>query len=477
MCVDFRTLNQACPKDTYPLPRIDTMVDRTFGYEVMSFLVAFSGYHQIRMAKEDEEKIAFITDFDTYCYNVMPFGLKNAGATSRHMIDAVFKDQRGKNLEAYVDDILVKSKTLEGHLNDLRETLDTLRKFSLKLNPTKCTFGAASEKFLGYLVSARGIEANPDKISAILNMPSSKTPKEDQKLAGRINRLGRFISKAGDRCSPFFWCLRNNKSGHWTIECEAAFAELKRYLTSAPILVAPKEGAVLSLYLGVSNSAVFAVLVDDNGERQHPIFYISHILLDAKSRYPTLEKLALALLVTVRKLRPYFQSHTIQVITGQPLLKILHTLEVSGRLLKWSIKLGEYDIRYVPRTTIKAQALADFVAELSTSEPPLAKHRANLWSLHVDGASRSQSHGVGILLTSPMGATLHQAVTLWFKATNNQAEYEALIAGLNFALSIAVKCIQVFNDSQLVVNQVNRAFETKDEILKKYMRQAQSLIS
>ncbi|PKA55659.1 RNA-directed DNA polymerase like [Apostasia shenzhenica] len=193
MCVEFRTLNQACPKNTYPLPRINTIVDRTFGYEVISFLDAFSGYHQIRMAKEDEEKTAFITDFGKNCYNVMPFGLKNVGATYQRMIDAVFRDQRGRNLEAYVDDILVKSKTLEGHLGDLSETLDTLQRFNLKLNPTKCTFGVASEKFLVYLVSARGIEANPDKISAILSMPSPKTAKKIQKLAGRINSLGRFI--------------------------------------------------------------------------------------------------------------------------------------------------------------------------------------------------------------------------------------------------------------------------------------------
>ncbi|PKA65661.1 RNA-directed DNA polymerase like [Apostasia shenzhenica] len=310
----------------HPFPRIDTMVDRTFGYKVMNFLDAFSGYHQIRMAKEDEEKTAFITDFVTYCYNVMPFGLKNAGATYQRMIDAVFKDQRGKNLEAYVDDILVKSKTLEGHLDDLRETLDTLQKFNLKLNPAKCTFDVASGKFLGYLVSARGIEVNPDKISTILSMPSPKTAKKIKKLAGRINILGRFISKAQDRCSPFFRCLRNNKGGQWASECEAAFTELKKYLTSAPILVAPKELVVLFLYLGVSDTAVSAVLVDDRKGVQHPIFYISHILLDAESRYPTLEKLALALLVMARKLRQYFQSHTIQVITDQPILRIFCTL-------------------------------------------------------------------------------------------------------------------------------------------------------
>ncbi|PKA47760.1 putative mitochondrial protein [Apostasia shenzhenica] len=235
------------------------------------------------MAKEDEEKTAFITDFGTYCYNVMPFGLKNAGATYQRMIDAVFKDQRGRNLEAYVDDILVKSKSMERHLSDLRETLDTLRRFNFKLNPAKCTFGAASGKFLGYLISARGIDANLNKISTILSMPSPRTVKEIQKLAGRINSLGRFISKAGNRCSPFFRCLCNNKKGQWTNEYEAAFTELKRYLTSAPILVGPKEGAILSLYLGVFDTSISAVLVNDGSGVQHSIFYISHILLDAES--------------------------------------------------------------------------------------------------------------------------------------------------------------------------------------------------
>ncbi|PKA47447.1 RNA-directed DNA polymerase like [Apostasia shenzhenica] len=175
ICVDFRSLNQACPKDTYPLPRIDVMVDRTVGYEVMSFLDAFSGYHQIWMAEGDEEKTAFITDYGTYCYRVMPFGLKNAGAMYQRMIDTVFKNQRGKNLEAYVDDILVKSRTFTEHLDDLRETLDTLRRYNLKLNPAKCTFGAASGKFLGYLVSVRGIEVNPDKIAAILAINLRRT--------------------------------------------------------------------------------------------------------------------------------------------------------------------------------------------------------------------------------------------------------------------------------------------------------------
>ncbi|PKA65541.1 putative mitochondrial protein [Apostasia shenzhenica] len=241
----------------------------------------------------------------------MPFDLKNADATYQLMIDAVFKGQRGRNLEAYVDDILVKSRNMEEYFADLRETFNTLRKFNLKLNPTKCTFGTVSGKFLGYLISVRGIEANPDKISAVLSMPSPRSLKEIQKLTGRINSLGRFISKVGDRCLSFFRYLCKGKKGQWTDECEATFTELKRYLTTTPMLVAPKVGEVLSLYLRASDVAVSAVLVNDNKGIYRPIFYISHILLDTEARYPTLEKLALTFLMVARKLCPYCQSHTI----------------------------------------------------------------------------------------------------------------------------------------------------------------------
>ncbi|PKA46737.1 hypothetical protein AXF42_Ash021399 [Apostasia shenzhenica] len=157
------------------------------------------------------------------------------------------------------------------------------------------------------------------------------------------------------------------------------------------MLAAPRAGEILSLYLGVSNAAVSVVLVNDDEGIQRSIFYVIHILLDTETRYPTLEKLALALLMVAQKLHPYFQSHSIQVVTDQPLLKILHTPKVSERLLKWSIKLGEFDVKYAPRMAIKAQELTDFVVELSTSEPPSSENKVKPWSLHVDGASGHQS--------------------------------------------------------------------------------------
>ena len=174
----------------------------------MMFINAFSGYNQIKMAEKDQEKTAFITSQGLYCYKVMPIGLKNAGATYQRLVNKMFCKQIVRNMEVNVDDMLVKSKEEFAHLDDLKETFATLRKYKMKLNPSKCAFGVASGKFLGFMVSQRGIEANPEKVQAILNMALSKTVKEVQKLTGRIEALNMFVSKAMDKCLPFFKTLK-----------------------------------------------------------------------------------------------------------------------------------------------------------------------------------------------------------------------------------------------------------------------------
>ena len=176
--MDFTDLNKACPKDSYPLPRIDQLVDSTAGHRLLSFMDAISGYNQIKMDKEDQEKTSFITSQGLFCYKVMPFGLKNAGATYQRLVNHMFRPQIGWNVEVYVDDMLVKSLDEEKHLDNLQETFDTLRQHQMKLNPSKCVFGVSSEKFLGFMVSQRGIETNPDKIRAILDMEPPKNIKE-----------------------------------------------------------------------------------------------------------------------------------------------------------------------------------------------------------------------------------------------------------------------------------------------------------
>ena len=250
--MDFTDLNKACLKDSFPLPRMDQLMDSTAGHKLLTFMDAFSGYNPIKMDEEDQEKIAFITSQGFYCYKVMPFRVKNVGATYQRLVNKMFNKQIGRNMEVYVDDMLVKSKEELAHLDDLRETFTTLKQYQMKLNPSKCVFGVASGMFLGFMVSQRGIEANPEKVQAIINMVSPRTIKEVQKLTGRIAALNRFVSRAMDKCLPFFKTLK--QAFAWTDECEAAFQDLKHYLSNPPLLSPSKEVENLYLYLTVSTT-------------------------------------------------------------------------------------------------------------------------------------------------------------------------------------------------------------------------------
>ena len=187
--MDFTDLNKACLKDPFPMPRIDQLVDATAGHPRMSFLDAFQGYHQIPLALKDQEKTVFVTPTRNYHYKIMSFGLKNAGSTYQRMMTRMFELQLGKNIEIYVDDMVVKSKMVTEHLGDLGDIFDVLRRHKLRLNASKCSFGVGSGKFLGYIVTHRGIEVNPDQIKEINDLKLPRNAKEVQKLTGMIATL------------------------------------------------------------------------------------------------------------------------------------------------------------------------------------------------------------------------------------------------------------------------------------------------
>ena len=196
------------------------MIDATVRHEMLSFMDAFSGYHQIQMDPSDQEKTAFVTSQGTYCYKVMPFGLKNAGATYQRLVNKMFKDQIGDTMEVYIDDMLVKSRLKTDHVTHLQEAFDILRRYRMKLNPTKCSFGVSSGKFLGYMVSHKGIEASPEQVKAITRLKSPQCVKDVQRLTGRLAALNRFISRSSDKCKPFFDMLKKNKNFKWGEEDE-----------------------------------------------------------------------------------------------------------------------------------------------------------------------------------------------------------------------------------------------------------------
>ncbi|GFY91230.1 hypothetical protein Acr_07g0014260 [Actinidia rufa] len=441
--------------------------DATSKHELLSFMDAFSGYHQIKMYPPDVEKTSFITERGLYCY---------------------------KTMEVYIDDMLVKSLQSHNHIAHLEEAFDILRRHRMMLNPSKCIFGVSSRKFLGFLVTKRGIEVNPDQIQALIAMRSPRNIREVQQLTGRVAALNRFVSKSADKCLPFFKILRKSQTFQWSEESENAFRQLKEYLESPPLLSVPTADEDLYVYLSASPTVISAVLVREEGKIQKPIYYVSKTLIGAEARYPRIEKIAYALMIAARKLCHCFQAHSIIVLIDQPLKQILQRPtrpDTLGRLLKWSIELSEFHIEYKPRTAIKAQALADFIVEsthedtqpettpleMGIPKEPTSKKDLAHWILFVDGSSNQHGCGAGLVIRAPSGEQMEYAIRMGFQATNNEAEYEALLAGLRVATELGaqsfggLQCIPLeflTNPSIGVANQILQTEENPtwlDEII------------
>ena len=213
-----------------------------------------------------------------YCYKVMPFGLKNAGATYQRLMNKVFPELIGCLMEVYIDDMLVKTEEEGTLLSDLEVVFGRLRQHNMRLNPHKCAFLVAAGKFLGFMLTHQGIEANPDKCQAILEMKSPTTVKEVQHLTGKIPSLSRFMAASARKALPFFSLRRKGNTFEWTLECEAAFCKFKKYLSCPLILSKPEVGKPLFLYLSVSNTAIAEALVREGSRQQHPVYFISKAL-------------------------------------------------------------------------------------------------------------------------------------------------------------------------------------------------------
>ena len=349
------------------------------------------------MDPDDQEKTLSVMGQGTYCYRVMPFELKNTGATYQRLVNRMFHKQIGTSMEVYIEDMLVKSIAAELHIAHLTEAFQILKEYNMKLNQAKCAFGVSAGKFLGFIVNNRGIEANPDKIKVVLGMPPPSNIKEVQCLTRRIAPLSHFVSRASDKCQSFFQVLK--KAFQWDAHCEEAFTTLKTYLSSPPILVSPSKGELLTLYLAISDFSTRAILVRDKDRVQHPVYYYSRALRRVEERYPKMEKLILALVTIARKLDPYFQAHTIEILTEYPMKQVLHKQETSGRLMKWAIELSEFVMEFTSVELVEATQ--------ATSDLPI-------WRLSVDGATNAQGSGTGLILTSPEGINIEYALRFGF---------------------------------------------------------------
>uniref|UniRef100_A0A2N9FER3 RNase H type-1 domain-containing protein n=1 Tax=Fagus sylvatica TaxID=28930 RepID=A0A2N9FER3_FAGSY len=389
---------------------------------VFSFMDGFSGYNQIKMAEEDKSKTAFITHWGTFVYDVMPFGLKNAGATYQRAMVTLFHDMIHHEIEVYVDDMIAKSRTAQDHLTDLRKLFQRLKKYQLRLNPNKCAFGVTSGKLLGFIVSGRGIEIDPAKLTAT--------------------------------CEPLFKLLRKDVKIKWTEDCQRAFDKIKEYLLNPPILVPPTPGRPLILYLTVQEASMGCMLgqQDETGKKEQAIYYLSKKFTEPETRYLLVEKTCCALAWASKKLRQYMLYYTTW-------------LAIKGQAI--------------------ADYLADYPSEqleLMDSEFPdedvmtVDEDNHGRWKLYFDGAANAVGSGIGAVLVSPKGQQTPIAVKLGFDCTNNMTEYEACIVGLQAALEFGAYELEVFGDSLLIVSQTNGEWQARDPKLIPYQRYISRLV-
>nr|XP_023882466.1 uncharacterized protein LOC111994820 [Quercus suber] len=415
------------------------------------------GYHQIPLALDDQEKTVFLTPTGNYHYKIMPFGLKHAGSTFQQMMTKMFEPQLGRSIEVYIDDMVVKSKVVAEHVIDLTNTFEVLRKHKLRLNASKCSFGVSSGKFLGYMMTHRGIE---------IHLP------------------------VGGQVQTFFLLLHKWKGFEWTEECALAFQQLKEYLSRPPIMSSPEVDKVLFSYLAIATYAISFVLIRVDNGIQRLVYYVSKSLHEAEVRYMPLEKAILAVVHATRKLPYYFQAHTVVVLTQYLLKAVLQSADYTGRIAKWGTILGAFDIKYMPRTSVKGQVLADLVAdfaegpkEIGTSPCGMDEKSVGLifaqhtlpWKVYVDGVANQRGSGVGLVLTSPEQVIIEKSLRLGFSATNNEAEYETLLMGMAMVRKLGGKTVEIFSDSKLIVGQVRGELEAWDTRMQEYLSRVRRL--
>jgi hypothetical protein len=276
--------------------------------------------------------------------------------------------------------VVITTRKEESLISDLAKTFNNLNRYKLKLNLTKCSFGVSAGQLLGFLVPARGIEANLEKIQAVLTMGKPTKLHDVQKLAGRITALIRFVARLGEKALPFYALMKkSDDKSEWIEEADTGFAQLKKVLSTPPVLVAPKEKWPLLLYIAATHQVVSTVLVVERREEgkahgvQRPVYFLSEVLSPTKQRYPHYKKLAYSIFTTARKPRQYFVVHPIIVVNEAPLSKILNNPSATGCVSLWGIKLSPLDITYEKRKAIKSQVLPDFTAEwleLQNTGPP-----------------------------------------------------------------------------------------------------------
>ncbi|CAN6554993.1 unnamed protein product [Malus baccata var. baccata] len=345
VCIDYRKLNNTTRKDHFPLPFIDQMLERLAGHSFYCFLDGYSGYNQIVIAPEDQEKTTFTCPFGTFAYRRMPFGLCNAPATFQRCMVSIFSDFIEKIIEVFMDDFSVFGDSFDGCLENLTLILKRCMETNLVLNWEKCHFMVKQGIVLGHIISENGIEVDKSKIDLVRHLPSPTSVREVRSFLGHAGFYRRFIKDFSKIAQPLCRLLQKEVAFEFTKECTASFNQLKELLTTAPIIVPPDWSLPFELMCDASNYALGAVLGQRKDKKPHVIYYASRTLNDAQLNYSTTEKELLAVVFALDKFRSYLIGTKIIVFTDHAALKYLLTKkEAKPRLIRWMLLLQEFDI-------------------------------------------------------------------------------------------------------------------------------------
>lgn len=391
LCVDYRKLNAVTEPDRYPLPRIEDVLHAAKTTAYMSTLDLHSGYFQVSVAEEDRDKTAFITPSGTYRFKRMPMGLRNSGATFQRLIDrfrsnlvvpartletsdgaVTSSDPRGGgrsvSILGYLDDLIVLSPTFEEHLEDLEAVFDRLDKFNLRVNRKKSCFACDSVRFLGHIIVPGGLQVDPEKTSAIADMPAPKNERQLKGFLATSSWFRRFVPNYAAVAKPLTDLLKKNSSWRWHEEQQAAFEHIKRLLVTAPILRQADESKPFSLNTDSSGYCLGAVLMQGEGPDERPVEYASRLLLPAERNYTTTEREALAVVWAVTKFRGYIEGSEVIVKSDhQPLRWLMSLKSPSGRLARWALTLQAYNLQ-IQYTPGKVNVIADTLSRPACCE-------------------------------------------------------------------------------------------------------------
>jgi hypothetical protein len=368
VCVDYRDISKSCPKDNFPTPFVDEIVDDYVGSEIFSLMDGFFEYNQINIVLVDQHKTVFICPWGTFSYRKLPFGLKNAGETFQHAMSYAFHDIK-HIVQPYLDNLPAHSMRRVDHPTHLQAIFVRCRFYRIRLNPHMCIFCVESSRLLGFILSQQGIRVDHLKVEAILNLPPPSTLHQLQSLQGKANFLCRFIPNYVEITRGFTRLLKKDSEFVWDTVAKNSFEDLKFPLTHASLLFTPNYSRDYFLYIAASEYTIGMVLIqEDDANVEHVIYYMSRSLMPTEIKYLHVEKLTLSTIQSIQCFRHYILSRKTMVISHcNPMQQILTCQLLGGKYSKWIVILHEFDLEFECTKSKKSLVFAELICDFPHS--------------------------------------------------------------------------------------------------------------